>query len=216
VKKLAIGCGVALLITGIAASVVAYYIYRQVSTAVTQFAELAQVPDLERSVRNREPFVAPASDELSDSQIEKLLRVQSEVRRRLGERMAAMEVKYRAFTEKENPTLSDAPALLRAYSDLAATWLDAKKGQVEALNAAGLSLDEYRWIRHQAYRALGMAFVDLDIGRLVDEARRGVTTEKAGELLGALEPSGPESNRTRLQKFRQQLEENIALASFGL
>lgn len=215
-KKLAIGCGVALLVTGIAASVVAYYIYRQVSTAVTQFAELAQVPDLERSVRNRERFVPPASDELSDSQIEKLLRVQSEVRHRLGERMAAMEVKYRAFTEKDNATLSDAPALLRAYSDLAAAWLDAKKGQVDALNAAGLSLDEYRWIRHQAYRALGMAFVDLDIGRLVDEARRGMTTEKGGELLGALEPGGPESNRTRLQKFKKQLEENIALASFGL
>ena len=215
-KKVALGCGIALLITGVAVSIAAYYIYRQVSTAVTQFAELAQVPDLERSVRNHEPFVPPASEELSDSQIEKLMQVQSEVRRVLGERMAAFEAKYKSMTGKESASISDAPALLRAYSDLAATWLDAKRGQVEALNAAGLSLDEYRWVRHQAYRAIGMAYVDLDIGRLVDEARRGITSETSGELLGALEPGGPESNRTRLEKFKKQLEENLALASFGL
>ena len=215
-KKLALGCGVALLVTAIAGGLVAYYVYRQVSSAVTQFAELAQIPEIERSVRNREPFVPPASEELSDSQIEKLMEVQADVRRRLGERMADFEAKYRTLAEKQNASLSDAPALLAAYRDLAATWLDAKKSQVEALNAAGLSLEEYRWIRHQAYRAIGMAFVDLDVGRLVDEAQRGITSEDAGKLLGALEPGGPESNRERLARFKKQLEENLALASFGL
>jgi len=216
VKKLALGCGVALLVTAIAGGLVAYYVYRQFSSAVTQFAELAQIPELERSVRNREPFVPPASEELSDSQIEKLMQVQGDVRRRLGERMAGFEAKYRTMADKKNASLSDAPALLAAYRDLAATWLDAKKSQVEALNAAGLSLEEYRWIRHQAYRAVGMAFVDLDVGRLVDEAQRGITSETAGQLLGALEPGGPESNRERLARFKKQLEENLALASFGL
>ena len=35
-KTLAIGCGIALLITGICAAGVAYYVYRQVSTTVAQ------------------------------------------------------------------------------------------------------------------------------------------------------------------------------------
>jgi hypothetical protein len=217
VKKLAIGCGVVLLVTGIAASIAAYYVYRQVSTTFTQFAELAQVPDLERDVRNREPFIPPPSEILSDAQIEKLVGVQAAVRTRLGERMAEFETKYRTLAQKENASLSDLPAVLQAYSDLAATWIDAKRGQVEALNAAGLSLDEYRWIREQAYKALGMAFVDLDLGRLVEDAKNGVTASKAhGQLKGAIEPAGPESNRERIQKFRKLLEENLALASFGL
>ena len=215
-KKLAIGCGLALLLTGIAAASVAYYVYRQVSSTVAQFAELAQVPDLEQGVRNRTPFAPPASEELTDGQIEKLLQVQTEVRRRLGERMTAFEAKYKQLAEKDNASVADTPALLRAYSDLAATWLDAKRGQIEALNKAGLSLEEYRWIRDQSYRALGMPFVDLDISRLVDEARRGVTSQTAGQLRGSIGPAGPESNRIRVERVKKQLEENLALASFGL
>ena len=215
-KKLAIGCGLALVLTGIAAAGIAYYLYRQVSSTVAQFAELAMVPDLEQGVRNRSPFAAPASEELTDSQIEKLLQVQTEVRRRLGERMTAFEAKYKLLAEKDNASVADTPALLRAYSDLAATWLDAKRGQIEALNKAGLSLEEYRWIRDQSYRALGMAFVDLDISRLVDEARRGITSQTPGQLRGSIGPAGPESNRVRVERVKKQLEENLALASFGL
>lgn len=216
-KKLAIGCGVVLLVTGIAATIAAYYLYRQVSTTFTQFAELAEAPELERDVRNREPFVPPASEILSDAQIEKLVGVQSAVRKRLGERMASLEEKYRTLAQKDNASLADLPAVLQAYSDLAATWMDAKRSQVEALNAAGLSLDEYRWIREQAYKALGMAFVDLDLGRLVEEAKNGITaSEPPGQLKGAIEPAGPDSNRERIQRFRRLLEENLPLASFGL
>jgi len=217
VKKLAIGCGLALLVTGIAATIVGYYVFRQVSSTVTQFAELAQVPDIERSIRNREPFVPPASDLLSDSQIEKLVQVQGDVRRRLGERMAEFEARYKTLAQKQNAALSDAPAIIQAYGDLARTWIEAKRVQVEALNTAGLSLDEYHWIRDQAYRAIGMAYVDLDIGRIVEDARSGVTPSDAhGGLKGAIEPTGPEANRTRVERFRKLLEENIALASFGL
>jgi hypothetical protein len=215
-KKFAIGCGLVLVLAAVAAAGIGFYLYRQVSSTVAQFAELAQVPDLERGVRNRTAFVPPASEELTDSQVEKLLQVQAEVRRRLGERMTAFEAKYKALSQKEEASLSDAPAILRAYGDIASTWLDAKRGQVEALNTAGLSLDEYRWIRDQAYRALGMPFVDLDVSKFVDEARRGVQPDSAGQMRGSLGPAGPESNRKRIEKVKKQLEENLALASFGL
>src|SRR5215207_7565342 len=86
-KKLAIGCGIALLLTGMAAAGVAYYIYRQVGSTITQFAELGKVPDLERGVRNQSRFEPPASGELTDSQVARLIAVQSAVRQKLGERM---------------------------------------------------------------------------------------------------------------------------------
>jgi hypothetical protein len=214
-KKLAIGCGLALLVTGVAAAGVAYYVYRQVSSTVAQFAELGKITDIERDVRNRVAFTPPSTEELTAAQVEKLVKVQTHVRQKLGEQMKAFEAKYKALAEKQDATLADAPALLAAYRDLAATWLDAKRSQVEALNDAGLSLDEYRWIRHQAYRALGQPFVDLDIARIVDEAKRGVSSQ-AGELKGAIGQAGPELNRQLVEKFKKLLEENIALASFGL
>lgn len=214
-KKLAIGCGLALLITGIAAAGVAYYLYRQVSSTVAQFAELAQIPDIERAVRKTATFTPPVSEELTEAQVEKLVRVQTQVRNRLGERMAAFEAKYKALAEKREATLSDAPALLAAYRDLAATWIDAKRSQVDALNTADLSLEEYRWIRNQAYRALGQPFLDMDFGKLVEDARRGVTSE-VGKLRGSIDAAGPEANRRLVEKVKKLLEENLALASFGL
>jgi uncharacterized membrane protein len=215
-KKLAIGCGIVVLVLGIVGAGAAYYLYRQVSSTVAQFAELGEIPDLERNVRNQAPFTPPASEELTDSQVQKLVQVQSEVRRRIGERIKEFEAKYKTLAEKNDANIADAPALLRAYGDIARTWLDAKRGQIEALNATGLSLDEYRWIRDQAYRALGQPFVDLDIAKIVDEARRGIASETAGQLRGSMGPAGPESNRALIERFKKELEENLALASFGL
>lgn len=215
VKKLALGCGLAVLLTGIAAAGIAYYLYRQVASTVTQFAQLSQAPELERSVRNRDPFNPPSSAELTDAQVEKLVGVQTEVRRRLGERMAAFEAKYKTLAEKKDATLADGPMLLQAYSDLAAAWLDAKRGQIDALNSAGLSLEEYRWIRNEAYRALGQPFVEMDLSRLVEEAKRGVRSGGT-ELRGALGPEGAAANRARIERFKKLLEENLPLASFGL
>jgi hypothetical protein len=119
------------------------------------------------------------------------------------------------LAEKKEATLADAPALLSAYRDLAATWLDAKRNQVEALNNANLSLEEYRWIRDQAYRALGQPFMDLDIPKIIDDAKRGVSSQ-AAELKGSIGPAGPEANRKLVEKFKKFLEDNLALASFGL
>lgn len=215
-KKLAIGCGVIVLLIGITVAGVGYYAYRKVSSTVAQFAELGQVPEIERGIHKRGTFSPPASGELTDDQIEKLLRVQNQLRERIGARLTEFEAKYKTLAEKKEATVSDTPTIIAAYRDLAATWLDAKRGQVEALNGAGLSLEEYRWIRDQAYSALGIPFVDLDMAKLVDEAKRGIQPESPGRVSGALAPTGPESNRAKLAKIRKQLEQNVAFASFGL
>ena len=76
--------------------------------------------------------------------------------------------------------------------------MDAKRSQIEALNAADLSLEEYRWIRDQAYRAIGVAYVDLDIAKIVDEAKRGVTSQEAGTTAGRRRTrAGVEPNSAR-------------------
>jgi hypothetical protein len=65
------------------------------------------------------------------------------------------------------------PELISAYRDLAAAYVDAKRAQVDALNLAGLSLDEYRWTRSRAYAALGMQLMDVDVSRIVEDVKAG-------------------------------------------
>jgi hypothetical protein len=215
VKKLAIGCGLALFITGIAAAGVAVYLYRQVSLTVSQFAAFGSIPKLEGAVWNQSPFTPPPSEVLTEAQLQKLIRVQTRVREKLGRRATALEAKYRVLADKREATLADTATILNAYRDMGALWMEAKRTQVQALNSFGLSLEEYRWIRHQAYRAVGEPFLDLDIGRIVEDLERGVRSQ-AVQVRGAIGPAGPDANRQLVQKVKKLLEQNLPLASLGL
>jgi hypothetical protein len=216
-KKVAIGCLVVLVLGGVVVGGVAFWAYRRVQQTVAQFSELAQVPDIERQVVVKDPFVPPTSEELTSTQLERFLGVQKAVRERLGVRFAEFEKQYKVLSEKDKPTLTDVPTLIAGYRDLALMWLDAKRSQVDALNAAKLSLDEYRWIRDQTYKALGIPYVDLDIGKIADDIRSGQTTSNdPGQLRGSIGPAGPEANRKLVEAHRKLLESNVAMASFGL
>lgn len=217
-KKLAIGCGLIALVLGAAVVGVTYYGYMKVRSTMSQFAELSKVPQIERDIRVKTPFAAPASRELTASQIERLVQVQAKIRERIGRDGAVFERNYKELANKKNTTVTDLPALLSAYRDLAAGWIDAKRAQVDALNEAGLSLAEYRWIRLESYRALGIPFMDIDFGELATNLQQQGGGERAAEK--ALTPlSGepaPEANKKLVERFRKQLEDNVALASFGL
>lgn len=215
-KKLAIGCLVVLVLAGMAGAVGTWWVYRKVTTTVGQFAELGSVPELERSVRNKAPFDAPASGELTAAQVERFVRVQRAVRASLGRRFAEMEQKYKTLLAKKEATVVDVPQLVAAYRDLAAAWMDAKRAQIEALNAAGFSLEEYRWVRRQVYAAVGLPILDLDVGRLVENIQKGTAEEAPAELAGSVGPGGPEVNQRLVDPYRGELEDNAALASFGL
>ena len=141
-KKLAIGCGVVLLLCGIVAAGVGFYVYRQASRMFTQFAELKNISELERGIRAPGPYTPPSSGELTSVQLERLLRVQTQVRERLGQRFTQIEQRYKSLTEKEHATIADAPALMAAYKDLAEAWMAAKRSQIDALNNTGLSLED--------------------------------------------------------------------------
>jgi hypothetical protein len=215
-KKILVALLLLFFLAGVVVAGVAYYLYRQVSSTVAQFAQLEEFPDLERDVRKKEPFVPPASEELTASQVDRFVRVQAQVRERLGARFAEFQGRYTTLADRGEATLADLPALLAAYRDLAAVWVEAKRTQVAALNEADFSLEEYRWVREQVYSALGRAYVDLDLARLVEQARSQAGQVDVGRLKGALEAAVPAANRERIEKVRKQLEENLPLASFGL
>ena len=214
-KKLAIGCGLVALVLAVVAIGVGYYGYMKVRSTVAQVAELGKIPDLEREVRNKTPFTAPASGELTPDEVERFVQVQKRVRERLGQEAAAFERNYKQLEDKKDATIADLPTLLAAYRDMATAWMEAKRTQVQALNDVGLSLEEYRWIRNSAYQALGVPFVDMDFGRIAANMKNGMK-EPAGRIEGAFTGTGPAANLKLVEPYRKMLEDNVALASFGL
>jgi hypothetical protein len=215
-KKLAIGCGIVALLAGAVIVGVGYYGYLKVKGTVTQFAELGKIPDIEREIRVKTPFTAPDNGELTAAQLERFMRVQQHVRERLGANLAAFQANYKELADKKDATIRDVPKLLSAYRDIAAAWLDAKRAQVEALNDANLSLAEYRWIRDAAYQAIGAPFVDIDFGKLAEQAKHGLVDSSPGQLAGAFSGPAPEPNVKLVASYKKQLQDNISLAAFGL
>ena len=214
-KKLAIGCAIVFVVVGVAVVGFGYYGYMKVKSTVAQFAELGQVTDIEKGVKNQALFNAPDSREMTATQLDRLVQVQTRVKTRLGASGAEMERNYKSLTNKKETTVTDLPTLLAAYRDLAHALVDAKRAQVEALNEIGMSLDEYRWIRTEAYRALGVPFVDMDVSRIAERAKNGQTAGVL-QMNGALGDKGPEANVKLVEKYRKQLEDYMAMASFGL
>jgi hypothetical protein len=214
-KKALIGCLVLLGVLAVGAGAASYMVYRKVNSTLAGFAQLGTVPELERSVRNQARFVPPPSGELSERQVQRLLGVQQAVRGRLGERAGEFERKYHALLAKDSATVFDVPELVSAYRDLATGYVDAKRAQVDALNDAGLSLEEYRWVRSRSYAAIGIPMMDFDVARIVDDVRNGRTppTPSATVQLG---PSGPPASQKLVEPHRKVLERNVGLAFFGL
>lgn len=217
-KKLAIGCVVLIFVAGIAGAVGTYWLYRRVTSSVSGFAEVSKIPELEKGVRNTATFTPPASGELTADQVERLVKVQDAVRARIGTRFDAIEQKYKALLDsKHDATALDLPQLVSAYSDLAATWKEAKAAQVEALNANNLSLSEYLWVRTQAYAALGLPIMTLDVSKMIDDLKRGRSSPDAPAALGgSVGPSGPEVNKKLIEPYKKKLGDNAALSVFGL
>ena len=88
---------------------------------------------------------------------------------------------------------------------------------MDALNQAGLSLAEYRWVRSQAYQAVGMPVMSVDIAQVIDGATRGESSpEPPTALEGSFGPAGPPQNQSLIEPFKKRLEDNAALAIFGL
>lgn len=212
-KKLAIGC-VVLLVLGIAGIAAIPYVLSRISSTVTSaaegfVAELSALPELERAVRKQGPYTPPPSGEPSREQVERLVEVQQAVRTRLGPRAADLERRYHRLVARNNHDLSD-------YREYAATYLDAKRAQVDALNRVGVSLDEYRWTRAQVYAALGVPLVDLDLSRIVANAKGGGGGQSAAPAYPTSGSTASPAVKEFVEPHRGVLESNAALAAYGL
>jgi hypothetical protein len=222
-KKVAIGCLVVLVVCGVAAAAVGYYVYGKARSTIseftataTQFAELGKIPQIENGVEIKTPFMIPSGGTLTQSQVDKFVHVQAHVRTRLGHNFEVLQQKYKTLMDKKDANVLDLPQLVAAYRDLAASWIDAKRAQVQALNEVGLSLSEYRWIRSESYKSLNMPLVDIDFGKIAEQIRNNQQPSQEIMLGGAFSGSASPENVRLVERYRKQLEENMPMATFGL
>lgn len=214
-KKLAIGCLVVFVLLCAGAVGVGYYMFFKVRAVATQFAELRQIPQIEADIQNKSPFTPPSSGELTQAQLERFMKVQAVVKDRLGKNLDALQRNYKSLSEKKEASITDLPQILSAYRDVAASWMDAKRAQIAALNDAGLSLDEYRWIRGETYESLGVPFIPMDFAQIAEQVKAGHTTGDAF-FSNAVTGPIPPANAKLVEPFRKVLTDNLPMAAFGL
>jgi hypothetical protein len=221
-KKLVIGCGVLLALGMAGAAGASYFAYRKVTSAVAPLSGLSSLPEIERSIRKRGPYTPPASGEPSAAQIERLLEVQHAVRARLGTRADEFYHRYRRYFEPVDGatapvggTVDSATLGLRMSLDLAGIYVDGKRAQVDAINRAGVSLEEYRWTRSRVYAALGVPLLEIDIPGILAEVQEGRQPATPAHPVTEALPGSPAVQRL-VGPHRKMLEENVGLAFFGL
>ena len=99
-KKLAIGCGIVLVIAVVAGGIGAYYLFYKAQTMIAGLSELKAVPALDRQVRNTTSYTPPASGELSSGQVATYIAIREQVRQKLGERVKELDARYKSLSER--------------------------------------------------------------------------------------------------------------------
>ncbi len=193
-KRLAFGCfGVMSILAAVGAFWAYVHIVEPTREYLAALPRVAAIGDLDKGIGKKGPFVPPASGELTPAMAERFAQVQRSVRDALGNRYD--ELSRRAGElQKAVASGRTAPiaAVMDVYKEVVGAVEDGKRAQVEALNRAGFSLDEYRVGAAPDVRGGGAARDER--GRRVDPAgahepqRRGGRDVRAAWRRPAREP----------------------------
>jgi hypothetical protein len=219
VKKLLVGCLVILVLGAVLFGVAAYFLYRAASPVIQNAREtIAGWSELERlddSIEKKDPFNPPASNELTQAQVDRFVRVQEHVRTTLGQRMKDIETKYENLNREQgrDPTFGES---MQALRELAGVFIEARRIQVDALNKEGFSQDEYSWVRERVFQAAGIEVASrMDFRKLEEAIRSGTGIEKI-ETPNVPKPNVPERNRALVKPHLDKMDEWLPLVFFGL
>ncbi len=107
-KKFAIGCAIVLVVLLVVGGIGGYFVYQKYVAPVvgpmTEFVTNAQkMADIEKDIRNKSSFTAPANGELTEDMVSRFVKVQTHIQSKLGKRMEELKATY----DKLDKTLSN-------------------------------------------------------------------------------------------------------------
>ena len=213
-KKVLFGCLGVLVIAAIVGGVAGYYfVYRPARSFMAGMTQLQEVPRLNARIRNTQRFSAPPDGMLTESMVQRYVQAQRAMHDSLGARLEELDSKYEVLSKQNggNPSFSEGVEALR---DLAGIIVDAKRAQVDALNANGFSLAEYDWVRKSVYAASDIP-MSVNFEHIVEQASSG-QIPTGNSMSETVTGEVPETNRTLVAPHAEMLKQNAALAFFGL
>lgn len=214
-KKLALGCGIVAALLTLAIGLGSCFIVHKAKQVVGNYAQLAEIPSLNANIQNQSAFSPPEDGRMQAQQIERFMAVQRGMHTRLGERFKQLNEKYSAMTRdlERNGREANLGQSLGALNDLLSVLMEAKRAQVDSLNAAGLSYGEYQWIRQQTLIALGQGMAGFNLEAL---AGNPTMTSTVLALPTDLDARMLEQNRALLTPYEDTMDQWLTLTFFGL
>lgn len=221
-KKILGGCLIVLVIALVAFGVAGYYAFRWArpmfeSTAgyLDRAREMSRLAD---RITNKSPYVPPANGQLTATQVERFVAVQTRVRDELGERWSAIETKSAEIRDKTRADQRDLTfaEFTSVFSDLAAIYTEARRAQVNALNVQRFSDAEYTWVRRRVYEAAGMEVAGGIEMAKIEELARGGAMKSSVTLPDLPKPKVPEANIKLVKPHLAKIKEWVAMAFIGL
>jgi hypothetical protein len=222
VKKVLVGCLVILMLGVVVFVAGSYLLYRAASPMIQNAREyvnnLNQLDEIDRQIANKAAYTAPASNELTEAQVERFVRVQEQVRAALGQRFDELEKKYDYLKQNQNqqgrePTIAEA---FTALGEMFNVLVQARRLQVDALNKEGFSREEYSWVRERVFQAAGFEVANQIDFRKLQEAIKSNTGLENIETPDVPKVDVPEKNRALVKPHVEKLGEWLPLVFFGL
>jgi len=208
--KWAIGCGVTGLLLLVVLGLGAYFGMKWLGVSMESFKRIGELDRLNSQVTNQAAYVPPSDLRLNQGQVERFVAIQQKMKASMESEATNFKASIEELESKfqgSNVQLSPREAV-RYWNEFSQMLVNVKRAQVEAINAQGISLGEYRWVTSQALAAMGMPNVVLHVTNL----------KKAMEAGGAQAeaiPSHPD-NAKLVAPHQELLSETLLVALFGL
>jgi hypothetical protein len=221
--KVAIGCGIAVLVVGVVAIVGlgagAYWVKgkaQQIAGDVT--AKAQEIGKYEKEA-NRNPFNAPSDGVIDESRLVKFLDVRKAIYAVYEEHKSEIEELQHRPKDQKQPSLGD---VVEFGGKFARLTTDIRLAQAKALAQAGMSEREYRYIQQAVYQTAWASQIQKETGaqpaQLMEQALKeaGSATQEAmqkAQQAGVPLPATPSAED---QKQSDEMMKQLAGKTGGL
>ncbi len=221
-KKILAGCLIVLVVAALGLGAALFYAYRWAQPMIQSTGDYLdrarEMTRLADRIANKAPYVPPDSGELTKTQVERFVAVQTRVRDELGARWTEIESKSAQIREKtqENHRELSFAEVASVFSDLTGIYLEARTAQVNALNIHKFSDGEYVWVRRRVYEAAGIELAGgIDFSKLEDALREGAQRSNM-TLPDMPKPNVPPANVALIKPHLAKVKEWVPMAILGL